>query len=105
MNLSLLLPESADSTPSFKTKKLKGVQNKIQGQHLRQQNKTKNIKNYILQNQLKGKGTKTTSKHHHTQLTVASPQRLSRIVAQHPISPIIKRSVPTAMMITAGMSV
>lgn len=66
-------------------------------------------KTCIFENLLEGQRPDAQQgKHHHTaavQLTVASPQRLSRIVAQHPISPIIKRSVPTAMMITAGMSV
>lgn len=38
-------------------------------------------------------------------LTVARPQRLSRIVAQQPIRPMINKRVPTAMMTTAGISV
>lgn len=41
----------------------------------------------------------------HTAPTVASPHRLSLMVAQQPMSPMMKRRAPTAMITTAGMSV
>ena len=46
--------------------------------------------------------TKTKSR---MKTNVASPQRLSRIVAQQPIRPMMKSKAPTAMITTAGKSV